>query len=121
MGRKKERAKGGVCTRCGKKHPKGKKKRAKLKAAGIWGGCTPKIKKETQSAESRFADPQKREAKCLRTRERNEERKIQRIKEANKRQAEWKKLSDEQKLEILRNRPGNCAKQIAKIEERLNT
>lgn len=107
----------GVCTRCGRKHPKGKKQRKKAIDMG-W-KCKPKIKKVTESVVSRFPDMDKHKAKCAATKLRNAERKAERIAKAQERKDAWNRLSVDEKLAELDKRPGNCTKQRAKIEEQL--
>lgn len=116
--RSQRRSKGtGTCVRCGRKHPKGKQQREKAKKLG-W-KCKPIVRKATEKSESRFANPEKRKAKCQSVKLRNEERKAERIAKSKERSEAWQSLTIEQRLAELDKRPGNCAKQRAKLMAQL--
>lgn len=125
MSRGKSVSKGGACTRCGKHHPPGKKRRARLKAKGLWGGCNPnqkaaaKTSSNATNSQRKIDDPEKRAAKNATCKERNEARRKIRQYEAKARNSQWQSLTLEQQLEACKKSPFNKQKQINKIKARI--
>ena len=117
VSRAKTVSKGGACTRCGKHHPPGKKRRARMKAKGLWGGCVLPVHKE--AAQAPKFDVDMRAAKNATTKERNEQRRERKRKEAEQRNAKWQSLTLEEQLAVCKASPYNKAKQIEKIKQRI--
>lgn len=118
------RSKGGsgVCTRCGRAHPKGKKQRKRAMEAG-W-SCKRITNNDSGPSENRFSplEYQARQNKNVQIHERNLAFKQQKQNEAIKRHKEYNSLSVEQKIARLDDRLGigvGAKKERAKLNKQL--
>ena len=93
----------GVCSRCGRHHPKGKKQREKAKAAGF--SCRSSAIRKTVEI-TPIVDTTKRKAKNLLVHQRNTIARQERLAEAKQRKKLHDKLTPQEKLAKLDERLG---------------